>query len=196
MDFDAFTQGIEPGGLRSRSEIGILICYMLDYVNKPFSKEDLIEIFQENGLANYFETVNAISELAKHDNLSYSDENKKYLVLTENGKLISSQLNNLLPLTTRQKATAAAARLLQKRRIEKENPVTISRQEGGGYQVTMTITDGIRNLMSLSLFVPDISEANAVKRTFHKNPERVYSIMLASVIGDKKMIAEALEELK
>ncbi len=195
MEFDAFTEGIEPGGLRNRSEIGILICYLLDYINKPFPKDDLIEIFQENGLANYFETVNAISELIKHDNVAYTDDVKRCLSLTDNGKMISAQLNGTLSLTTRQKATTAASQLIQRRKVEQENPVTITREEGGGYQVNMKITDGIRDLMSLTVFVPDIREANAVKKNFHKNPERLYSITLAAVIGDKNMIRNALEAL-
>ena len=193
MEFD--TEGIEPGGLRNRSEIGILICYLLDYINKPFPKDDLIEIFQENGLANYFETVNAISELIKHDNVAYTDDVKRCLSLTDNGKMISAQLNSTLSLTTRQKATTAASQLIQRRKVEQENPVTITREEGGGYQVNMKITDGIRDLMSLTVFVPDIREANAVKKNFHKNPERLYSITLAAVIGDKNMIRNALEAL-
>ena len=195
MEFDAFTEGIEPGGLRNRSEIGILICYLLDYIDKPFPKDDLIEIFQENGLANYFETVNAISELIKHDNVAYTDDVKRCLSLTDNGKMISAQLNGTLSLTTRQKATTAASQLIQRRKVEQENPVTITREEGGGYQVNMKITDGIRDLMSLTVFVPDIREANAVKKNFHKNPERLYSITLAAVIGDKNMIRNALETL-
>lgn len=195
MEFDAFTEGIEPGGLRNRSEIGILICYLLDYINKPFPMDDLIEIFQENGLANYFETVNAISELIKHDNVAYTDDVKRCLSLTDNGKMISAQLNGTLSLTTRQKATTAASQLIQRRKVEQENPVTITREEGGGYQVNMKITDGIRDLMSLTVFVPDIREANAVKKNFHKNPERLYSITLAAVIGDKNMIRNALEAL-
>ncbi len=196
MEFDAFSQGVEPGGLRNRSEIGILICYILDNIDEPFLKDDLVEIIQDNGFANYFETANSLSELIRNGNIRWTDEAGTLLELTPNGRLISTQLHTALSLSLRQKAVAAAARLQQVRRIEHENPVTISKAEGGGYQVTLRITDGIRDLMALTFFVPDISEANAVKRNFHKNPERLYSIMLAAVIGEKSMIQTALEELK
>ena len=39
--FDAFTGGVEPGGLRSQSDIRLLICYMLASVQEPLSKEDI-----------------------------------------------------------------------------------------------------------------------------------------------------------
>ncbi len=195
MDFDAFSAGIEPGGLRSRSDIGVLICYMLDNVGKPFKTEDLVEVIQENGLANYFETNAAIAELEKCGNIKYTDENQEYLEITENGRTISRQLNNNLSFTIRQKAIGATLRLMAKRKVERENPVSIHKVEGGGYNVNFRITDNMRDLMSLTLFVPNLSEANAVKRNFHNNPERIYSIILAAIIGEKEMINEALKEL-
>ncbi len=196
MEHDVFTEGIEPYGLRKRSDIGILICYILDNLGKPFLKDDLIEVIQDNELANYFETTNALSELMRNKNVEYVDERQKYIRVTKNGRLISKQLHSTLSLYVRQKATSASARLMEKRKIENENPVTIEKAEGGGYNVNFRVTDGMRDLMSLTLFVPDITEANAVKRTFHKNPERLYSIMLAAVIGEKSMIEDALKELR
>ena len=92
MDFDAFSGGIEPGGLRSKNDIGVLICYMLHNIDAPFAKEDILNIIQENAIANYFETISAIEELLKCGNIEYADENEEMLVITKNGKLISSQL--------------------------------------------------------------------------------------------------------
>ena len=37
MEYDAFTGGVAPGGLRSKSDIRILICYMLKSVNAPLT---------------------------------------------------------------------------------------------------------------------------------------------------------------
>ena len=196
MEYDAFTQGIEPGGLRNRSDIGILLCYLLDYIGKPFRTDDLTEIFQENGFANYFETMSSLSELIKNKNIKYTDDRKQYIVITDNGRLIASQLNSMLSLSIRQKAAAAAAGLIRIRKNEKENPVRIKRAEGGGYSVELKISDGIRDLMALTLFVPDISEANRIKRSFYKNPQRLYSVVLAGATGDNDMMRAALEELK
>lgn len=196
MEYDAFVEGVEPGGLRSRADIGVLICYILDNIGKPFLKDDLVEIIQENGLANYFETIAAISELVKCRNLEYTDDKQEMIAITANGRLISKQLNTNLSLSVRQKAVNATVRLIERRKIEHENPVSIKKADGGGYNVTLRITDGMRDLMSLTVFVPTISEANAVKRSFHKNPQRLYSIVLAGVIGEKDMINEALQGLK
>lgn len=196
MEYDAFSGGVEPGGLRNTRDIGVLICYMLDSINKPFPKDDLVEIIREKGMANYFETISAMSELIKCGNAVFTDENQSMIQVTENGKLIANQLNTNLSLSIRQKAVNSIITLMEKRKIENENPVTIRQAENGGYNVNFRITDGMRDLMSLTLFVPTISEANAVKANFHQNPERLYSIMLAAVIGEKSMINEALKEFR
>lgn len=196
MNFDAFSAGVEPGGLRNTRDIGVLICYMLDSINKPFPKDDLIEIIQDNGMANYFETISAAAELIKCGNVVYTDEGQTVLAITDSGKLIARQLNTNLSLSIRQKAVGSILQLMETRKIEHENPVTIEKAENGGYHVNFRITDGMRDLMNLTLFVPTLSEANAVKRNFHRNPERLYSIILAGVIGEKSMINEALKELR
>ena len=57
MDFDAFTEGVLPGGLRNRSEIGVLVCYMLDSAGQPIPKDNLIELICENGFARRVPSV-------------------------------------------------------------------------------------------------------------------------------------------
>ena len=194
MDFEAFTAGLEPGGLRNTRDIGILICYMLTRINKPFSSEELVQIIHLNGMANFFDTMASVTELIKCNNIRKTDENTNLIEITDNGRLISQQLSSELSLSVRQKAIAAIMKLTERKQIEKENPVNISKNENGGYDVNIRITDGLRDLMSLTIFVPNLTDANAVKNKFYDNPHRLYSIMLAAVTGDNKMLEEEIEE--
>ena len=196
MDFDAFSEGIEPGGLRNTRDIGILICYMLTNISRPFPQEDLIEIIQDNGIANYFETNSALSELIKCGNIKNNDDNPELIEITSNGILISQQLSSELSMSVRHKAVTATMKLSERRKIEKENPVSITKIKDGGYKVDLRITDGIRDLMEISLFVPDRSDANAVKRRFHSDPEKFYSVVLAASLGDYDIITQTLKELE
>ena len=194
MENDAFSFGIEPGGLRDIREIGILICYMLDNISKPFSSSDLIEIIQQNGIANYFATTSSISELIKNNNIK-SDKDGKLLEITDNGRLISGQLYSELPLTIRQKVISSVSKLEENRVNEKQNPVLIQKLDSGGYNVTLKIADQNRDMMALSSIVPSKKEAEQIKKNFHNSPVRVYSVILASLIGDEKLIKETIKEL-
>ena len=196
MEYDAFDEGIEPGGLRNTREIGILICFILENAGIPFALNDLIEIIQSKGMANYFETMSSVSELIKNDNIILHEDSEKVLEITENGKMIAGQLHEELPITIRQKAVSAVCRLQQRKKSQSENPVTISEAENGGYNVTIKINDKIRDLMTLTVFVPDKKEADNVRDCFYDDPERLYSVVLAAVIGDKKLISNVLKELK
>ena len=64
MEYDAFIGGIEPGGLRNKNEIRILLCYLVNSIGAPLSREDVLSIMQENGFANYFEVTDALHRAA------------------------------------------------------------------------------------------------------------------------------------
>ena len=43
MDYNVFTDGIEPGGLRNKEDIGILICFMLRSSKQEISNTPAIK---------------------------------------------------------------------------------------------------------------------------------------------------------
>ena len=75
MEFDAFDAGIELGGLRNREEIRLLICYLLKTIDKPLEKSQLNDAVLENGLANYFEVNQALTELLSNASIDTVIEN-------------------------------------------------------------------------------------------------------------------------
>ena len=153
MEFDAFTGGVADGGLRTKNDIKILICYMLATLDAPFSKNDVIRVLQETALANYFEINDAFSSLLEMGNLETSDG--QYFRLTESGRQISGNLYAMLPLSVRDKAIQAANQLRAQAKIEKENTVEIERVETG-YQVTCHVSGGSLELMNFTVYVPDL----------------------------------------
>ena len=160
MEFDAFTGGIAPGGLRSKSDIRILICYILKSVNAPLSGDDIIRILQEKSLANYFEANDALSALVALGNVR-KEEDGTY-VLEPQGESVAENLDVLLPLSVRDKAITAAMNMLASAKTERENAVTTQRTENG-YNVTCHISGGDMELMKISVYVPDLYQARVVK---------------------------------
>ncbi|HEX2986358.1 MAG TPA: DUF4364 family protein [Caproiciproducens sp.] len=192
MSFDAFSAGVEPGGLRTKNEIRILICYLLSSVNAPLSKEDILNIIQDNGLANYFEIIDALSELTEHGNIILSGEKKELCTASETAKLIAKQLDTALPPAVRDKTIAAAINLLARAKRERENKVEIEK-DSRGYRVFCHISGGDMELMSFSLHVPDLHQAQMVKKQFHESPETVYRMLLALVTGNREIAAGILK---
>ncbi len=198
MEFDALTGGIEPGGLRTKNEIRLLICYLLCGIKAPLAKQDVIQIMQENGLANYFEVMDALAEMVEKgtiDAVSYNqfDLKQDCVLCNEVSRNIAKQLDATLPTSVKDRAVAAAVNLLAKAKREHENRVEITPLKQG-YQVACHISGGETNLMTLTIFVPDLYQARLVKEKFHKDPQRIYSILLASVTDNRDLLRELFEQ--
>ncbi|WP_050698773.1 DUF4364 family protein [Anaeromassilibacillus senegalensis] len=195
MDYDAFTGGVEPGGLRTKNQIRILICYLLSSVDAPLSREDVIHIMQDNGLANYFEIADAVAELLANGNLMEDPQHPELLTATPQAHMIAKQLDAAVPIAVREHAVSAAANLLAAAKRERENKVEIRRTDNG-YNVVCHVSGGDMELMSFTLYVPDLYQARMVKRNFHRAPENVYRILLAAVTNNTDLVADILKSAK
>lgn len=191
MEQNAFTGGVEPGGLWNQNDIRILLCYILTSVNAPLSAESISQIVQSKALANYFETGDALAALLKQGNVSV-DDNGLYTV-TDTGREIARSLDATLPLSVRDKALEAAVRLMADAKARRENKVEITETENG-YHVTCHISGGKIDLMAVSLYVPDRAQAELVEQNFYRDPEGVYKLLLSALTGDRAYARSFFEE--
>ena len=189
---DEFIDGVAPGGLREKNDIKLLICYILSGIDNSLSKDDIISILKDNDLANYFEASDAFSDLISKKLIHTDSKDSSLYTITDEGKMIAKQLDVSLPISVREKALKAALNTLARAKIRKENTVKIEKNDFG-YFVNCNISGGNIDLMSLKLYVPDIMQANMVKENFHKDPELVYSSMLAILTQDKGLITDSLK---
>lgn len=194
MAYDAFDEGISLGGMRTKNDIRTLICYMFTSVNIPMSKEIVVNALLKKGLTNYFEASTCFDDLINNGNLTLIDDSDTLYTATVNGRIISEQLEDTLPLTAKERAYECALLLLERERLEKENRVTTEKTDNG-YYVTCEISGGDMELMELKMYMPDSNQAKAVKKNFYKNPQLIYEVMVATVTRNKELIKQALEDL-
>ncbi len=192
MSRDAFTGGVEPGGLWTQNDIRILLCYILASVDAPLSGESISQIIQGKALANYFEVGDALAALLRQGNIA-QDEDGLYTV-TASGREIAGSLDATLPLSVRDKALEAAMRLMADAKARRENRVEIAETEKG-YQITCHISGGEMELMSVSLYAPDWNGAKLIERNFYQNPEAVYRLLLSSLTGDPTYARSYFDEI-
>ncbi|MCH5353394.1 MAG: DUF4364 family protein [Acutalibacter sp.] len=193
MSGNAFTGGVEPGGLWTQNDIRILLCYILSSVDGPLSGDSISQIVQGKALANYFEVGDALAALCRQGNV-IQDETGLYTV-TPSGREIAASLDATLPLSVRDKALEAAMRLMAEAKARRENRVDIEETENG-YRVTCHISGGAMELMSISLYAPDWNQAKQVEQNFYRDPEGVYALLLSSLTGDAAYAHSYFEEHK
>jgi hypothetical protein len=193
MAFDTFDEGIALGGMRSKTEIRILICYMFKTVNSPMSKEMVVNALMEKGLANYFETTACFDDLVRNGNIAPAEDGGSLYRNTADGNMIATQLEDTIAPTVKERAIECALTLLKKAQIESDNKVTITKTENG-YTVTCAISGGDMDLLRFSLYVPDVNQARQIRKNFYKNPDIFYSVMLAMLTRNKRAVTDLLTE--
>ncbi len=196
MAFDTFDAGVAPGGLRSKNEIKILICYLFASVNDKMSQSLVVEAIRADELANFFEIVVAFEELIHDGNLRASDivDNEQTYELTDNGRVIARQLETTLAHTVKQKSYNCALRLLSERKTARENFVDIKKTDNG-FLVNCRVSGGDVTLLDFTLYAPSFEQAEVLKRNFLSYPQTVYKTMLGLMTKDIENVGEALEEV-
>lgn len=179
MQQDAFTAGVQPDGLKNKSDIKVLVCFVISNCSQPLSRKDLTDIFLERGLANYFEANDAISSLIRRQNLIEHPEDNS-LSITESGKFIVDTLYDGLPVTVREKSLDAMSKLINRRHINQLNKTHIEACDKG-YNVTCTINDGAMETMKITLYVPTYNYAILVRDRFLDDPETLYRAVMAQL---------------
>ena len=178
MDSFTFDDGIEPGGLRTRNEIKLLVCYLLSSVDERITRSQLCEIALDKGLANYFEINQAVSDLIENGSvISDFIECEEYLSVTEQGRESTKTLEIQLPRSVREKALNAAIKMFTLAKRKRENKVDVQKLDGGGYHVTFSMEE----MMKLTIYVADEMQVETVTNNFYEDPIKLYSGIIASL---------------
>lgn len=180
--FDAFSSGVETGGLFHTNEIKILICYLLRKIDAPLSSEQIREVLVSEGIANYFDVSESVSELLRNGNITadFSDRDER-LCLTPRGTEALGELVREIPLSVRERALSAALESVAKARNAEQTKIEVE-PIGSGFMVTFHIADASEDLMRISLYAADQNQVRKMKDNFLKDPVRIYSGILASFI--------------
>ena len=189
---DAFTAGVAPGGLISSQHVKLMVCYILARIGKPISRDDMLSLLQYEEIANYFEVVQAIDDLNKGGTIRRTDAPFEEYEITNDGEEVVAELYRDLPYTMREKALKAAIKMMARNRSEAENRVEMVETDVG-VNVTCSVMDIDRPILTITLLVPDMDQANLVKETFLDNPLKVYSGSIALLTGDYKAVKKQFE---
>ena len=88
---------VAPGGLLEIYDVRILICYLLDSVDKPMTKDQLNHIFREERVVQYFTFSDALAQLVQDGHLSIQvKDGEEYYQLEPLGKGTAKRLQSVL----------------------------------------------------------------------------------------------------
>lgn len=177
MEIDALNAGVKKGGLVSRSQIKILICYILDAVKEPVPAKTLSELLHYDGIANYFEVDSAFGVLLQNGQIEAADTAEETYIITEKGSRAAEELRTSLPFTIREIGCSVAVKMLNRIKTSRDYDIDVS-ETGNGYTVTCSVTERGIKMLSASVYVSDKQQAQTIKEAFLEKAGTVFSNMI------------------
>ncbi len=190
MDNKAITAGVRIGGLNDRTEIKILLCYLLAALDQPITQNQLIEVVCGQELVNYFEMQSALQHLL--DQKLIKEDADGYSILPD-GKEVAEQLETVVSATVRRYAYTMATNILQYEALKKQNKVEISPVDGGGYNLKCSIEDDNFTIFSINILMPDRKSAEYASEQFILKGQDIFKCVLGVATGTPDMYKEFLE---
>ncbi len=178
--YNAFSQGVELGGLRNTAQIKILMGFIVKSIKGAIKRDKMVEILQLHGLANYFEASQALEELISGGSLALDEENG--LWITPKGMAAVNELESEIPRSVRERALNDAIRLriLEKRENENKNNIEVEYLDSGA-NVTFTVVNGDDVLMKLTVYAADEYQVEKIRDNFLKDPVSIYAGIVSAL---------------
>jgi len=159
------------GILYDKVEIKVLILFVMSRLAEPVTMDILTELTMCDESISYFDVTECITKLVKTKHLNLSDN--KYS-LTAKGLRNGEILEKDLPFSVRIKADEATSHIRAALSRNSMIKTASSPNSNGGFNVCMSVSDGIGDILSLNLYIASKEQADRVEKGFRKNAEKVY----------------------
>lgn len=189
MDNQAITAGVRVGGLTDRTEIKILLCYLLAELKQPITQNQLIECVCGQELVNYFEMQSALQHLL--DNGLIKEDENGFSILPE-GKDIARQLESVVSTTVKRYAYTMAVNILQYEALKKQHKIKITPVDGGGYNLHCSIEDDKFTIFSMDIVMPDEKSAEFAGQQFILKGREMFKCVLGVMTDTPAMYKDFL----
>lgn len=170
--------GVSPGGIRDPYLVKILICYLMQKLDRPLSEEQLVEILSNDDTVNYFLLTTTFAEMKR---LGHVEKQGKGYVLTKLGQDTAGTLSGELPMTLRERVLREAGELSRQHRQSDETTSAIV-ETADGYRVDFSFHDKELEFMKLSLYAPDADQARQLKDGLLRRYQEIYIDLLGRLL--------------
>ncbi len=163
------------GFIRDELDIKILILYILERLPRPVEPVTLSDLALFDGGFTWFDYTDCLGELIKTGHVE--EKNGKYAI-TDKGRRNVDTVSSSLPYTVRAKAERLTAPVAAAMRRASMIETDIEKGARGGKSVSMRLSDGVGEVISMRLAVPDEEQAKAIEKRFRADAEELYNAIL------------------
>ena len=168
------------GFISSKLEIKFLILYISARLVEPVPFETLQELSMCDGGVDYFGFSECLADLVRTEHLALEEG---LYTITDKGKRNSAVCESSLPYSVRMEAEQKLAlcnEQLKRRALVK---ASIHPRDKGGYEVSLSLSDDLDELMNLRLLVTRQDMALELQKRFRAGAEELYARILSDLYG-------------
>jgi len=163
------------GFIHERIEVKVLILFIMRRLPEPVTLEVLTGLTLCDDGIGYFDVTECLTDLVKTKHIRIEDG--KY-TLTPKGNRNGETLEKNLPYSVRIKAEASAALVRSNLNREAMIKTYSSINDGGGYKVSLSLSDGVGDIISMELLAANEQQASAIEKGFRKDAEKIYHAII------------------
>jgi len=168
------------GFIHEKIEIKILILYILRRMPAPVTFDVLTELAMCDDGISYFDFSECVAELIGTEHIRVNDN--KYL-LTPKGARNGEVTEKSLPYTVRCKVDNCTSTF--RNRISRDEMIKTlyTANPDGSYTVALSLSDGLGDIVKMSLYSANEKQALALEKGFRKNAENIYIALMETILN-------------
>ena len=168
------------GFIHEKTEIKILILYIMRRIPEPVTFEILTGLTLCDGGISYFDYCESVAELVQTEHLLLKDDNYS---LTAKGVRNGEATEISLPYSVRLKAESNASDYRAMRNRNAMIGTTHTVNPDGGYLVKLSLSDGVGDIISIEMIASSEKQALSMERGFRKDAENVYKSIIGMILN-------------
>jgi hypothetical protein len=170
------------GFIRDEADLKYLILFALRFFPYAITESDLLDAVFVDEAFGYFEFSQAFKDLQEDKFVSCLESfGEKQYLLTPAGNEIIGEMASSLPRSVRDKAEQAALRIIAKARRDASIQVGHKENEDGTFTVDLSVLDGEKQLLNLSMMVYTARQCALIEQNFKQHAENIYAQILSVV---------------
>lgn len=165
-------------------DVKVLVLYVMARLNAPATVQEIYELCYQDEKLTYFDVCDAVPYLVKSGHLEETEKDR--FAITEKGREHGELTQDSIAYTVRERARKAVERYNREMKRSNFVKTEIISQEDGNYMARLLLDDAQGRLMSLDLMVPNQPQAAVICRSFQRNAELVYNLLLEDLLEDEE----------
>lgn len=167
------------GFIHEKLDIKILILFVLSNLDEKVNSDILTDLCLCDEGISYFDYSECLQELVDTGHITLEDG---LYEITEKGVKNGELTASSLPYSIRIKLERQISILKQQLRRSAMIKAESSKRDGGGYTVSLTMSDGLGEILSLELFAGDKYQADCLCAGFKTRAEEIYGVLISEIL--------------